>query len=585
MKSLLKNLKPYVPTLLGSMVFMLIVRMFQLLNPLIVKYAVDTVLGSKPYSGPEIIDRFLKNSLNNTLIAMLIIAVLYSMLTFFGKYLMAKSAESMAFDLRTKYFAHIQNFSFETLSKWSSGDFIQRSISDIDMLRNFTSTQLSSIVDVFFLLIFSFFMMLGLNVPLTIAVWSLSPLIFLNSAMMYRKLKVSQKELEEEDARMTTKAQEAIQGVRVVRAFGREAYEVNAFDESNSKLSEHIMTVNAIQSKSWSINGLLSRVQRMIVFVMGSFLLVDGKLSLGDLIAFYGYVSIISEPQMIVMRTISSMAKVGVSAARIDEVFDEPEEDTSGENLRPKILGNLEFKNVSFAYPDGGAKTLNGISFKLPAGKTLGILGATGSGKSSLLYLLQRLYDYDGEIYLDGIELRRIEKEHLRKHVGIIMQEPFLFSGTIGENIGVSKLNYGSDLIEDAARMSSIHEHIMGFREAYDTVVGEKGVSLSGGEKQRISIARTLIDPDKRVIAFDDSLSALDTQTDLSVRENLAKEKWGRSRIIVSHRLSSVSECSQILFLSEGKIIESGTHEELMDLGGEYFGLWKYQNIDMSLDI
>ncbi|WP_226984159.1 ABC transporter ATP-binding protein [Halothermothrix orenii] len=319
--------------------------------------------------------------------------------------------------------------------------------------------------------------------------------------------------------------------------------------------------------------------QMGIVLVGGVYFAATGRISLGTLVVFITYEGFLLWPIRQMGRILSDMGKTQVSLGRIGEILKEDLEENDGK-LKPEIKGNIEFEDVYFSYDDN-KPVLNGISFRIKAGETVAILGPTGSGKSTLVQLLARLYDYSkGSIRIDGIEITDIDKKWLRRQVGLILQEPFLFARSIKENIKLANMEADDSKVYEAANMAAIHDVITSFDQGYDTLVGERGVSLSGGQKQRVAIARTLI-RDCPILIFDDSLSAVDTETDAAIQKELRERKDNATTIIISHRITTLARADRILVLDKGRIVQSGSHEELIRQPGLYRRIW---NIQSSLE-
>lgn len=578
MAFLFKKIYKYKFVFLLSLALIFLVRLGDLMSPLIVQYTVDTIIGGKEHTGYAFIDSLIDAKLINALIFMVFIALFRSVFTYLSRLASSYTTESVVKSLRDDYYAHVQDFSFEDLSKRASGELIQRAVSDIETIRNFLENSLLQVLDLLFLLGASLYIMMGMNAKLGLVSLAITGLVLLSSALLYKKLQKSLTAMEEADQRLNVVAEEAISGVRVIKAFGREDFELGRFNEVNEELSNNIVKVNELEAAYWTVTDFLSYVQEISIILLGLSFILSGEILLGELLAFYAYVAMIRHPQASLIRMISQFGRLKVSLKRLLEIMEAPSENMEGDNLRPEISGEVEFRKVSFSYPGSSDEAVKDFSFYLGQGRTLGITGETGSGKSSISYLLQHLYDYEGDIFIDGVELRCIDKKHLRRHIGLIMQEPFLYSKTIEENIAITASDYSSQDVERASDIASIHGHILNFKDSYSTLVGEKGVSLSGGEKQRISIARTLIDENRRILVFDDSFSALDTKTDEEIRTKLRELKDDRTKIIISHRLSSIAHSDEILFLKDGSLLERGSHEELMKKQGAYYELWKTQN-------
>ncbi|MDF2522085.1 MAG: transporter [Clostridia bacterium] len=419
--------------------------------------------------------------------------------------------------------------------------------------------------------------MLSLDVRMTIISMAVVPIIFVFAIMFFMKVKKAFKASDEAEGRLSTVLQENLTGVRVVRAFARQSYEIDKFDDKNVEYRDLTYNLIKLLAGYWCVSDFLCMLQIGMVLVFGSYWTSIGNISLGTLVVFTTYESMLLWPVRQMGRILTNLGKTMVSLKRIEEILEQPAEQPADNEQQPKIKGAIEFKNVSFGYNEG-TQVLQDVSFKVKPGQTVAILGPTGSGKTSLMHLLPRLYDFkEGSITIDGTDIRKIEKKWLRKHIGIVLQEPFLYSKTIIDNIGLAKENVTENDIYDAARIASVHDVIEEFEKGYETLVGERGVTLSGGQKQRVAIARTLI-LNTPVLIFDDSLSAVDTETDASIRRALKHREKKATTFIISHRITTLCEADFILVLDEGKVVQTGTHQELINKPGLYQRIWSIQN-------
>ena len=363
-----------------------------------------------------------------------------------------------------------------------------------------------------------------------------------------------------------------------MRAFGRESWEVKKFSEKTKDFANIWVSIGKMLGAFWGAGDFLTGLQLAIIIAAGVFRSVQGHLSPGTFLAFYAYSNWMIWPIRQLGRILSDLSKVLVSSERMREILaSEPEIDPP-DALLPQINGEICFDNVSFAY-NSQETVLRNISFILKPGETLAVLGATGSGKSSLVHLLSRLYDLEegrGIITIDGIDIRRIARSHLRKNVGLCLQEPFLFSKTIKENIAAAHENMEMSTIQSAAESAVIHETILGFSDGYDTIIGERGVTLSGGQKQRVAIARMLASAPP-IMIFDDSLSAVDTETDAKIRAALKSRVKNAAVIIISHRISTLMQADKILVLKSGTMEDFGSHNELIAREGTYKRIFEIQ--------
>jgi len=380
---------------------------------------------------------------------------------------------------------------------------------------------------------------------------------------------------------MSAVLQENLSGVRVVRAFGQQECEVEKFDEANNGFRKQAKHLNDLLAIYWGGGDLLSMLQSMITLLVCVYFASIGEITVGTLIVFTNYIGMLLWPIRQLGRTLSGAGKAMVAMERVLDILDQPAEPEEPDALKPDLNGDIVFDHVSFAYPDDGVPVLHDVSFTIPAGKTAAILGGTGSGKSTMVYLLQRLYEpTGGRITIGGVDIQKIDRAHLRRHVGLILQEPFLYSKTIRENVGIALREPGMDAIGHAADVASASSFIAKADKGYDTLVGERGVTLSGGQKQRIAIARTLM-KDNDVLIFDDSLSAVDTETDAQIRDALSHEKKGSTTLIISHRVTTLSQADMILVLEDGRITQQGTHAELCAQPGLY---QRINNIQSALE-
>ncbi len=565
------------------------VTLTDLLRPQIIRFTVDSVLGSEPIHLPEpitaLVERlggvpYLREHLGLIAAAVVLVSVLALLFQYGFQLFNAVGAELLVRSIRDRVFAHIERLPFAWHMKQQTGDIIQRCTSDVDMITRFVADQLTSLFKTGLLLGLSLFFMCSMNLKLSIVAMVSIPIVLAFSMLFHRIIGRGFRECDENEGKLSAIAQENLTGVRVVRAFGREAYEREHFGAQNRYYTGLWQRLNRIFSGYWAIADLISGVQVMLIVTLGAVFCIRGEMTAGDYLAFISYNAMLVWPVRHLGRMISEMSKAGVSLGRIAEIFAaEPEADRDGA-LEPDLRGDIVFDHVSFGY-DGCPELIHDVSFTVPAGGTLGILGGTGSGKSTLLYLLCRLYDLapdSGRITVSGVDIADIKAAHLRRGIGMVMQEPFLFARTLRENIGIAvEGEEGGDAIHEAARTACLHETIESFTDGYDTLVGERGVTLSGGQKQRAAIARALVRPTTPILIFDDALSAVDTETDAKIRAALAARTGGATRIYVSHRVTTLMHCDRILVLENGCIAQYGRHEELLAEPGLYREIYRIQ--------
>ena len=553
----------------------------EMLTPQIIRVTVDNVLGSaqtdtlSPWvqkllaaaGGPEAIrSRLWIMALAVVAVSVLKVAAIYGF-----RVSNARGGETLVKNMRDTLYRHIERLPFQWHMQNHTGDIIQRCTSDIDTTRNFISEQLTPLIRILFMVVLSIVFMLGMNVPLTFIAMAPLPVIVWYSLFFHRKFRKGFQECDENEGKLSAMVQENLTGVRVVRAFGRERYERDRFGKQNNFYTSLWVKLGRLMAFFWCSADILSGVQIMLVVIFGVLFCLNRGMTAGEFIAFLSYNGMLVWPVRQLGRMISEMSKAGVGIDRIGYIMDaEEEKDRPGASDAP-MDGDIRFEHVSFAY-EGCPEMLHDIDLTIPAGSTLGILGGTGSGKSTMMYLLDRLYplpEDGGRITIGGTDIRQIRLEHLRRNIGIVLQEPFLFSRTIRENLALTSPDIGEEEMREASRAACLEETIDSFTKGYDTFVGERGVTLSGGQKQRAAIARMLT-RSTPIMIFDDSLSAVDTETDAKIRAALEKRFGSATIILISHRITTLSKADKVLVLDHGAVAQYGTPAELSAQPGLY---------------
>lgn len=572
-----------------------ILRVFvNFITPQVVRFTVDSIIGDEPVNfGPSlmsIIDALggrdgIRENIWICALAVLILAVVTCICDFVGRITIAKSSEGIIKSLRNSLFEHIQKLPYSYHVKNQTGDLIQRSTSDVEVVRNFISTQLSEMFRTIVLIIISLILMFSMNFRLSLVVLIFVPVILIYSAVFYGILSKKFLVADEAEGQLFSSAQENLTGVRVVRAFGREKYEIDKFSEKNNKFSDLWVKLGYQLGYYWGIGDIVTGLQVMTVTALGIVQAANGVITLGEFLVFVSYNSMLAWPVRSFGRILGELSKTKVSVNRICEVLNEPEEPDESHGIEPDMNQDIEYKNVSFKY-EGQNSVVSDISFKIKAGTTFAILGGTGSGKTTLMHLLNKLYDLpenSGSITIGGVDIRKINREYLRRNIGMVLQEPFLFSRTIKENISITKDNYNMNEIKEISRIAHVDEAIENFSKGYDTIVGERGVTLSGGQKQRVAIARMLLQ-NTPIMVFDDSLSAVDSETDAKIRDALKKDRKNSTIILISHRITTLMQADMILVIDKGRVSEIGTHEELIAKDGIYKKIYDVQ-MNLANDI
>ena len=542
------------------------------LTPQIFRFTIDSVLGSNQYP-------FLSEHLWIMALVVIGVAVMSGIFLYVGRVGTALAGETFAKNMRDALFVHVQKLPMSWHDKNQTGDIIQRCTSDVEVIRNFVVTQLLEVFRTSFLVIVSFAMMMSMNVKLSLIVLAFVPVVVLYSAIFYRLIARRFTDADEAEGELSTVVQENATGVRVVRAFGREKFEMDRFREKNDALAKLWIKLGTLSGLYWGVGDLITGLQVVTIIVLGAVEAVRGTISVGEFVAFASYNTTLVWPIRGLGRILSDMSKAGVSFERVDYIIRGEEEGYSEQKRKSEQLTeDIQFSHVSFSYEDG-QDVLSDVSFEIPAGTTFGILGGTGSGKSTIVQLLTRLYECEengGTIRIGGRDILEIPLEELRDKVGMVLQEPFLYSRTIKENICASRPDVSMEEIRKAAQIACVDDAIMSFPDGYDTLVGERGVTLSGGQRQRVAIARMLLSRSP-VMVFDDSLSAVDAKTDYQIRLALKKERGDSTLILISHRITTLMGADQIMVVNHGKIEELGTHEELIEREGIYRKIYEIQ--------
>ena len=557
-----------------------------MLNPQIIRAAVDNAIGGKEADFPgfvmELVEKFggfdyLGQNLWILALAVIVVATFQVVSQFSFRVSNTTAAETLVKTMRDRLFGHIQHLPFSWHMKNRTGDIIQRCTSDIDTMKNFLSEQLTSIFRILILLVMSISFMLSMHINLTLLALIPMPAVILYSLYFHGRIHKGWEECDENEGKLSAMAQENLTGVRVVRAFGLERSEIDKFQKQNNHYTSLWVKMAKVLSRFWCTSDLLSGIQIMLVVIFGAVFCIQGSLLEGEYIAFISYNAMLVWPIRQLGRMISELSKAGVSIDRVFYIMNSPLEQDEPDAVCAPMDGDIAFENVSFSY-ENSPEILHNISFTMKAGTTLGILGGTGSGKSTMMLLLDKLYPLEnGRITIGGTDIRHIQTAHLRKNIGMVLQEPFLFSRTIQENIGITAPDASLEAIREAARSASLDETVMNFAQGYNTMVGERGVTLSGGQKQRAAIARMLT-RDVPIMIFDDSLSAVDTQTDAKIRQAISQKFGKASIILISHRITTLSAADQIIVLDRGRIAEMGTHETLKSAGGIYQKIYETQS-------
>jgi ATP-binding cassette subfamily B protein len=559
---------------------------FSYLAPLVLRFTIDTVLGEQPFSlaGRPLLSAGEAIQLQGRLwlcgLALLVCAALQGYFSYARARWASVASEGLACNLRNRLYDHLNRLPFQAQSNLETGDVIQRCTSDVETVRLFVESQTVEIARILMMLGTAIPIMAMLDKRMTLVSTVLMPLVIGGSGYYFFRVRRLFTDSTEAEARLSTILQENLTGVRLVKAFSRSEFEIGRFALSNEDYRDKTYRMMRAISFYWGGSAFFCMLQIALVLIVGTQRAVAGTLSIGTFAVFLTYVSLMVWPIRMLGHVLSEAGRATVSLGRLLKILNQPQESaTPAESLRPEIRGQIEFRNVSFTY-GGDAPALHQISFSVEPGQTVAIVGRTGSGKSTLVHLLPRLLEYSsGSIRIDDCELRRIDRAWIRSKIGIALQEPFLFSKSLRDNISLGARRQSENDVEEAAHIADLHTTIVNsFKEGYDTMVGERGVTLSGGQRQRVAIARAILSQPP-ILIFDDSLSAVDAETDLRIRQALSARHGQSTTFIISHRISTVSQADLILVLEEGRLTACGTHEELASQEGLYQRICRIQNL------
>lgn len=565
---LIQMMTGYRLTYIGAMVTLALAALAKTATFLLLRYFIDDVL-NQPALGQR---------LSQIVVGFLILALLEGIFTFLSGRMAAATAEGITQRIRDYLFDHIQRLSFTYHDKMQTGELIQRCTSDVDAVRRFYAEEALGLGRIFLLFTVNFIALLALNWQLALLSVIVVPIVALVSLYFFRRVSNIYEAYQDQDAKLSTVLQENLTGVRVVKAFARQAYERERFEQENSELFRWGRNLLIMHSFYWPLTDIITGAQMLGGYFIGALMALDGTITVGTYLAYVGMIIWIIQPMRGLGRLIVQASTGLVSYQRLADIIREDKEPlTEGYVPLKDVHGEIVFDDVGFEH-QADLPVLQNISFRCKRGQSIALLGSTGSGKTSLVSLLPRFYEYtSGHITLDGIEINTMARQFLRSQIGIVEQEPFLFSRTIRENItyGVGR-NVSDVEVEVAARAAAIHDVILSFPDGYNTLVGERGVTLSGGQKQRVAIARILL-KNPRILIFDDATSSVDMETEASIRQALELLMKGRTTFIIAHRVQSVMNADLILVLDKGRIVQRGTHEELTMQEGTYRKIYELQ--------
>ena len=560
-------LRPYLLMVLGSLALVLVVSGLGIAQPLVIRWTIDTVLMGKRY-----------NLLPLAAGVVVAIAVVRGLLTFGQRYSMEYIGQKAVYDIRNRLYFHMQQLSFSFYDKAQTGQLMSRLVSDVNTVQRFLGMGFINLTSNAFTLLAVLVILLKLDWRLTLVSMSVMPFLLHAVFTFSKKVRPLFWRVQDQMAILTTDLQESLTGIKVVKAFAREDHELQKFDRENKEyMDRNLVTVRMMAFYGPYMN-FLSGIAATLILWYGGREVIGNALTLGSLVAFNSYLLQLMQPIRMLGMLIGLVERGISSGDRIFDIFDTKADvaDKPGARELPPVKGEVVLDDVWFSY-DKKTPVLEGVSLRAPAGSTIAILGATGSGKSTVIHLIPRFYDVDkGRVLIDGRDIRDVTLDSLRRQIGIVTQETFLFSASIKDNIAYGRPEATDQQIVAAARAAHIHDFIASLPQGYNTVIGERGVGLSGGQKQRVAIARALL-MDARIVLLDESTSNVDVETEMQIQKAFNDLLRDRTSFIIAQRLSTVRTADKIVVLDKGKVAEEGTHEELLNLGGVYAQIYEMQ--------
>ncbi|MFT6179996.1 MAG: ATP-binding cassette subfamily B protein [Akkermansiaceae bacterium] len=557
-------------------------------TPLVASATIDFALSEEPDSGSLTAgviammggSEFVRERLWFPALLMVLLTAVAGVFAYFKGRFAAQASDGIARRVKDRLYDHLQRLPAKYHDRAETGDLIQRCTSDVETLRLALSSQVVEVSNSLLLLLTALPLMIMLDGRMAAISLVLIVPIILFGYVYVGRVKHLFKEVAEAEGQVTRVVQENLTGLRVVRAFARQDFEISKFAEPNQLYRDRSLRLLRLMAWYWSISDLLVLIQQGLVLFTGAYFIATGSLTVGTLFAFLMFLNMLLWPVRQMGRTLTELGKSVVALTRMGAILSEPEESAPEAPATPSmpVEGKIEVADLVFGYGGEDDETeLNGISFAVEPGETLAIVGPSGAGKSTIMSLLLRLYDYQsGSIRFDGHELTELDRQWVRSQFSVVMQEPFLYSKTVGENIRLSRAGAVDDDVTEAARLADIHDAISGFGSGYSTLVGERGVTLSGGQRQRVALARALLQ-DTPVLLLDDALSAVDAETEATILEALRSRHGRRTTLVIAHRLSTLAHADKIIVLEGGCISQEGTHAELVEAEGLYRRLWKIQ--------
>ncbi|MBU5468421.1 ABC transporter ATP-binding protein/permease [Virgibacillus sp. MSJ-26] len=561
---------PYKKYFFISLFFLLFVTGITVVYPMVLQLTIDEVVIKNKYSLIPYISGFF-----------LILMLIKGLSTYYHQYLGDLFGITVVYDLRDSLYKKLQVLSFKYYDNAKTGDLMSRLTADVEGFRFFLSVGFSELLRIVFLILFSLSVMFYYSIPLAIVTMAAMPFLTFVVLRFDKRVHPAFRNIRKSLGRLNTRVQENISGMHTVKSLSREDFEIDRFSNSNNNYRQDYLKTASIWSKYFPLMEFIGDFCAVVLLAYGGFLVIDNQLALGELVAFFSLVWYIMGPLMNLGFVVNQFSQAKASGERLIEILDAKEDVREKENaIETPIKGHVTFDNVTLTYTENDDHALKNITFDAPPGKTIGLIGATGSGKTSITQLITRFYEpEEGQVLLDNRPVDEYKLKTLRRYIGFVLQESFLFSTSIRENITYGCPDVSEEQIIDAAKRAQAHDFIMEMPKGYDTMLGERGMGLSGGQKQRIAIARAIcINPS--VLILDDATSAVDMETEFKIQKALKEVMDGRTSFIIAHRISSLKHADEILVLDEGEIVERGTHDFLVSNNGPYQHIFDIQYQD-----
>ncbi|MFW0716653.1 ABC transporter ATP-binding protein [Pedobacter sp. N23S346] len=568
-------------------IFVIISNIFGVVPAQVIGYAVDLITENvqiynlfQGFERQEIIYSIFSSNLLYFGFLVIALYIMRGLFLFFMRQTIILMSRHIEFDMKNDIYQHYQELSLGFYRRNNTGDLMNRATEDVNRVRMYVGPAIMYTINTFVLSVLIVWSMFDVNSKL--AIYCLLPLPFLVIIIYYVNTLIFKKsgKIQERLSELSSFVQERFSGIRIIKSYVREDYTRNMFEIQSNEYKKDSMSLVKVSALFYPTMLLLIGLSTILTIYIGGIQVMNGSITTGNIAEFIIYINQLTFPVTMLGWVTSLIQRAAASQKRINEFLDIPSDIESNELDDTEITGNLKFENVSFTYPDTGIQALKNLNFEIKAGEFVAIIGKTGSGKSTLANLMMRMYDVqDGSISADGKNLKSLNLKNFRTQIGFVPQEVFLFSDTIRNNIAFGLDQVTDDEVYDAAKNASVYHNIIDFDEKFETMLGERGITLSGGQKQRVSIARALIKSPK-ILIFDDCLSAVDTKTEEEILQNLGKMMKGKTSILIAHRISTIKNADKILVLDNGKIIEQGTHSELLSLNARYTELYNNQLLE-----